>query len=113
MKKKLEHLKKYALKFIGSKICLVMFVLLGSTVSWSAEFPGINSSSQCAYGGDGSVSCGGQSSQCAYGGSGAVSCGGQSSECAYGGSGAVSCGGQSSECAYGGSGDVSCGGEGQ
>ena len=76
------------------RISVFVILFLGSAVCWSAEFPGINSSSQCAYGGDGSVSCGGQSSQCAYGGDGSVSCGGQSSQCAYGGSGDVSCGGE-------------------
>tara|TARA_B100001057_G_scaffold180107_1_gene180805 strand:- start:92 stop:274 length:183 start_codon:yes stop_codon:yes gene_type:complete len=35
-----------------------------------------NSSSRCAHGSNGDVSCGGQSSRCAHGSNGSVCCGG-------------------------------------
>jgi len=41
---------------------LVILVSLTSNITWGADFPGPNSSSQCAYGSNGSVSCGGMSS---------------------------------------------------
>ena len=83
------------INLILATLCLTVAVLLGSAgVSWSDGFPSSQSSSQCAYGSNGDVSCGGQSSQCAYGSNGSVSCGGQSSQCAYGSNGDVSCGGE-------------------
>ena len=83
------------MRILTYTICLTVAVLLGSAGdSWSDGFPSSQSSSQCAYGSNGSVSCGGQSSQCAYGSNGDVSCGGKSSQCAYGSNGSVSCGGE-------------------
>jgi len=38
---------------------LIILLSLTSNVAWSADFPGSQSSSRCAYGPNGSVSCGG------------------------------------------------------
>ena len=66
------------MKNLTLTICLILAVLLGSAgTSWGDVFPGESSSSRCANGADGSVSCGGQSSRCANGADGSVSCGGE------------------------------------
>ena len=56
------------------KILLTLFILLFSSSVVAVDLN--NSSSRCAYGSNGDVSCGGQTSRCAYGSNGSVSCGG-------------------------------------
>ena len=71
---------------------MIVFYLTSYGIS-NADFPSSQSYPGCAYGSDGSVSCGGKYPGCSYGSNGSVSCGGKYPGCAYGSDGSVSCGG--------------------
>ena len=67
---------------------LILFFSLFFLVFHNSAF---SQSTTCAYGSNGSVSCGGRATTCAYGSNGSVSCGGSASQCTYGSNGSVSC----------------------